>query len=208
MRKLLLILFAFLPMMVQAQKISRPETIRSTEFGTQKMMVVDSTFVLVIKTGYKPISVELGTKDKTLKILRFQYYIDLGKRYGFMHYIPLVFRKNFSAQVLKANMKIVGNCEYGLVLYKDKLPKFNNDGRMIFNCFDWIRDNVTPKVHPTQKPVPLLEELIRIFTDEGDVVIDPFAHIPLSENYRYSYCAAKVHHFRDTTKMIPANNVQ
>ena len=75
------------------------------------------------------------------------------------------------AQVLKANMKIVGNCEYGLVLYKDKLPKFNNDGQMIFNCFDWVRDNETPKVHPTQKPVPLLERLIEIFTDEGDVVI-------------------------------------
>lgn len=101
------------------------------------------------------------------------YYIDLGKRYGFMHYIPLVFRKNFSAQVLKANMKIVGNCEYGLVLYKDKLPKFNNDGRMIFNCLDWVRDTETPHVHPTQKPVPLLEKLIRIFTDENDVVIDP-----------------------------------
>ena len=104
-----------------------------------------------------------------------QYYIDLGRRYGFKHYIPLVFRKNFSAQVLKANMKIVGNCEYGLVLYKDKLPKFNNDGQMIFNCFDWVRDNETPKVHPTQKPVPLLERLIEIFTDKGDVVIDPCA---------------------------------
>lgn len=103
------------------------------------------------------------------------YYIELGKRYGFMHYIPLVFRKNFSAQVLKANMKIVGNCEYGLVLYKDKLPKFNNNGQMIFNCFDWVRDNVTPKVHPTQKPVPLLQRLIEIFTDKDDVVIDPCA---------------------------------
>ena len=104
-----------------------------------------------------------------------QYYIDLGKRYGFMHFIPLVFRKNFSAQVLKANMKIVGNCEYGLVLYKDKLPKFNNDGRMIFNCFDWVRDTDTPKVHPTQKPVQLLERLIEIFTDKDDVIIDPCA---------------------------------
>ena len=103
------------------------------------------------------------------------YYIELGERYGFKHYIPLVFRKNFSAQVLKANMKVVGNCEYGLILYKDKLPKFNNEGRMIFNCFDWPRDTMTPKVHPTQKPVPLLEELIRIFTDENDVVIDPCA---------------------------------
>lgn len=104
-----------------------------------------------------------------------QYYIDLGKRYGLMHYIPLIFRKNFSAQVLKANMKIVGNCEYGLVLYKDKLPKFNNEGRMIFNCFDWPRDTTTPKIHPTQKPVALLERLIQIFSDPDDVIIDPCA---------------------------------
>ena len=102
-------------------------------------------------------------------------FIELGKKYGLNKYINLVFRKDFSAQVLKANMKIVGNCEYGLVLYRDRLPKFNNDGRMIFNCFNWIRDNDTPKVHPTQKPVPLLERLIEIFTDKGDVVIDPCA---------------------------------
>lgn len=103
------------------------------------------------------------------------YYIELGQRYGLKRYIPLIFRKDFSAQVLKANMKIVGNCEYGLILYRDRLPKFNNDGRMIFNCFDWVRDNDTPKVHPTQKPVLLLERLIEIFTDKGDVVIDPCA---------------------------------
>ena len=36
-------------------------------------------------------------------------------------------------------------------------------------------DNFTPKVHPTQKPVPLLERLIEIFTDKDDVVIDPCA---------------------------------
>lgn len=65
-------------------------------------------------------------------------YIELGKKYGFNHYINLVFRKKSSAQVLKANMKVVGNCEYGLILYRDKLPKFNNDGQMIFNCFDWV----------------------------------------------------------------------
>ena len=103
------------------------------------------------------------------------YYIELGRRYGFMHYIPLVFRKKFSAQVLKANMKIVGNCEYGLVLYKDKLPKFNNDGAMVFNCFEWATDNETPKIHPTQKPKQLMKRLVEIFTDVGDVVIDPTA---------------------------------
>lgn len=103
------------------------------------------------------------------------YFIELAKRYGLNNYINLVFRKNFSAQVLKANMKIVGNCEYGLVLYRDRLPKFRNNGKMIFNCIDWPRDNVNEKIHPTQKPVELLEMLISIFTDPGDVVIDPVA---------------------------------
>lgn len=103
------------------------------------------------------------------------YLIELAKRYGLNNYINLVFRKNFSAQVLKANMKIVGNCEYGLLFYREKLPKFNNNGKMIFNCIDWERDENTEKLHPTQKPVKLLKKLIEIFTDEGDIVIDPCA---------------------------------
>ena len=82
--------------------------------------------------------------------------IEEGKKHGLVKSYPLVFIKNFSAQVLKANMKIVGATEYAVVLYRDKLPKFNGGG-------------------PTQKPVPLLERLIEIFTDEGDVVIDPCA---------------------------------
>ena len=79
-------------------------------------------------------------------------------------------------------MKIVGATEYAVVLYRDKLPKFNNmglDGKnhMIFNWFEWKRDNKKEyaKIHPTQKPVNVLKELIKIFTDEGDVVIDPVA---------------------------------
>jgi len=107
------------------------------------------------------------------------YFIELAKRYGLNKYINLVFRKNFSAQVLKANMKVVGNCEYGLILYRDKLPKFNNKGKMVFNCFDWERDDISSplirKIHPTQKPVKLLERIIELFTDEGDVIIDPCA---------------------------------
>lgn len=103
------------------------------------------------------------------------YLIDLARQYGLKRYINLVFRKNFSAQVLKANMKVVGNCEYGLILYRDRLPKFRNNGKMIFNCMDWPRDNENEKLHPTQKPVELLKRLIELFTDPGDVVIDPCA---------------------------------
>lgn len=102
--------------------------------------------------------------------------LEYGKRHGFKNYIPIVFVKNTSPQVLKANMKIVGATEYGLVLYRDKLPKFNNNGKMILNWFHWPKDPPCyPKIHPTQKPVRLIKRLIEIFTDPGDVVIDPCA---------------------------------
>lgn len=106
-----------------------------------------------------------------------QIVIEYAKKHGFKNHIPLVFVKNYSPQVLKANMRICGATEYGLILYRDKLPKFNNEGKMIFNWFEWKRDNAKqyPKIHPAQKPVSLLKRLIEIFTDEGDIVIDPVA---------------------------------
>lgn len=102
--------------------------------------------------------------------------IQYAEKHGFKKHIPLIFIKNFSAQVLKANMRVVGATEYALVLYREKLPKFNNNGKMIFNWFNWVKDIKTyPKIHPTQKPVNLLKQLITIFADPSDVVIDPVA---------------------------------
>lgn len=102
--------------------------------------------------------------------------IEEGKKHGLKHSYPLVFIKNFSAQVLKANMKIVGATEYAVVLYREKLPKFNGGGSMVFNWFNWGNDGKQiPKVHPTQKPICVLKRLIEIFTDIGDIVIDPVA---------------------------------
>jgi site-specific DNA-methyltransferase (adenine-specific) len=74
-----------------------------------------------------------------------------GKKYGFENSYPIFFIKNFSPQVLKANMRIVGATEFAIVLYRDKLPKFNNGrkiddetgkpirgtGHMVFNWFEW-----------------------------------------------------------------------
>ena len=40
----------------------------------------------------------------------------------------------------------------------------------------WEKDGKEiPKIHPSQKPVKVLKQLIEIFTDPGDVVIDPCA---------------------------------
>ena len=116
-----------------------------------------------------------------------QTVVEYGARYGFKKWFPIFFCKNYSAQVLKANMRIVGATEFAVVLYRDKLPKFNNGrrigedgkpirgtGRMVFDWFQWERDGKNvPKIHPTQKPVNVLKKLIEIFTDPGETVIDP-----------------------------------
>ena len=120
---------------------------------------------------------------------RIHIVIEKAAKNGFPNYIPLVFIKNYSPQVLKANMRVVGATEYALLFYQDKLPKFRNGlmvdengknirgtGHMVFNWFPWERDGKEiPKIHPTQKPVGLLKKLIETFTDPGDVVIDPCA---------------------------------
>lgn len=104
------------------------------------------------------------------------YFIELAKRYGFQHYKPLTFIKNYSPQVLKANMRVVGATEYALLFWRDKLPKFRNNGQMVFDWFPWERDSKDiPKIHTTQKPIKVLKRLIEVFTDPGDVVIDPCA---------------------------------
>lgn len=110
-----------------------------------------------------------------------------AKKHGFVNYIPLVFIKNYSPQVLKVNMRVVGATEYALLFYRGRLPKFRNGvqvdengknirgtGHMVFNWFSWERDGKdVPKIHPAQKSVRTLKKLIETFTDTEDVVIDP-----------------------------------
>lgn len=116
-----------------------------------------------------------------------QTLILAAKKQGFVNYTPLIFVKNYSPQVLKANMRVVGATEYALLFYRGRLPKFRNGaqldengktirgtGHMVFNWFTWEKDGKDiPKIHPAQKPVSVLKRLIEIFTDPGDVVIDP-----------------------------------
>lgn len=113
--------------------------------------------------------------------------IQAAAKQGFIHYIPLTFIKKSSPQALKANMRIVGATERALLFYRGYLPKFRNGaqyddngrairgtGHMVLDWFKYERDGKDiPKIHPAQKPVNLLKQLIEICTDPGDVVIDP-----------------------------------
>ena len=146
-------------------------------FDTDKSFKI-SEFLHYTSQMLKPEPKETWKAPCIIVFCEFEQQFELiqkAPQYWFKHYINLVFRKNFSAQVLKANMKVVWNCEYALILYREKLPKFNNHWKMVFNCFDWEKDTLTEKIHPTQKPINVLMNIIEIFTDKDDVIIDPCA---------------------------------
>ena len=166
-------------------KNGESELAKKSFFDTDKDFRV-AEFMHFVSTMLKKEPKEAGQAGCMIVFCSFEQQFMLmnkAKEYGFNHYINLVYKKNYSAQVLKSNMKIVGNCEYGMLFYREKLPKFNNNGKMIFNCVDipenccfiYLRDTETPKIHPTQKSIHTLKELIEVFTDPGDVVIDPCA---------------------------------
>ncbi len=150
---------------------------RSQFFDTDKDFKIANFFAFV-KRMLKPEPKEKGKAPALIVLCAFNQLgplIEVAKEHGFKTYNhPLVFIKNYSAEVLKANMRIVGACEYGLVFYREKLPKFNNGGKMIYNWMEYKAEKGN-KIHPTQKPLSLLKTLIEIFSDEGDVIIDPVA---------------------------------
>lgn len=188
---------------------------KSSFFNTDNDFRV-AEFMHFVNTMLKKEPKERGQAGCMIVFCEFEQQfmlIEKGKEYGFPNYINLVFRKNYSPQVLKANMKVVGNCEYAVLLYRDKLPKFRNDGKMIFNCMDYKMDTETPKIHPTQKSIHVLRNLIEIFTDVGDVVIDPVAGsgvtlLAAEQMGRRSYGFEIEKKFVDGFNEKLANNVQ
>jgi len=67
----------------------------------------------------------------------------------------------------------------------------------------WIRDK--SKLHPTQKPLAMFEWLVRTYSDEGDLVIDPFAGsgttLLAAQNLKREYLGAeKLDKYREIIK--------
>ncbi|MXW42252.1 MAG: site-specific DNA-methyltransferase [Acidimicrobiia bacterium] len=56
-----------------------------------------------------------------------------------------------------------------------KRPGTKFNGHAVHNVFTHKSPSPQQRIHPTQKPVPLLSEFIDLFSDSGDLVLDPFA---------------------------------
>ena len=69
----------------------------------------------------------------------------------------------------------VTSCEFALWATKGKGWTFNRQRNTYENTiFTYPIVNKKERIHPTQKPVKLMEDIIKIHTKENDLILDPF----------------------------------
>lgn len=85
---------------------------------------------------------------------------------GFNIFKTLIWAKNTAI----TNMYYMDSHEYIIFARKGKAKKINNCGTKSVLEFD----NPRNKLHPTEKPVELIDVLIKNSSNEGDLVFDPF----------------------------------
>jgi site-specific DNA-methyltransferase (adenine-specific) len=85
---------------------------------------------------------------------------------GFNIYKTLIWAKNSPI----TNMYYMDSHEYIVFCRKGKAKRINNCGtKSVLNI-----DNPRNKVHPTEKPIELMEIFINNSSNEGEIVLDPF----------------------------------
>lgn len=73
-------------------------------------------------------------------------------------------------KVSKAEHKV--GCKETLDYGKHKLTNYDSTERYPKSIWKFPKDTQTVALHPTQKPVALIEELIKTYTNEKDIVLD------------------------------------
>lgn len=89
------------------------------------------------------------------------------EKVGFTYQNLLVWNKGNATP----NKWYMNQCEFILMLRKGKAKNIHNMGTTTLLC---IKNIIGKKVHPTEKPVELMELLINNSTEAGGIVLDPF----------------------------------
>ena len=93
-------------------------------------------------------------------------FLRAGREAGFRLHNILVWKKN----TVIVNRWYGKDAEFTLYFFKGRARKINNlSSKMVFEA-----TNPRNKLHPTEKPVSLIEQYVLNSSQPGDLVIDPF----------------------------------
>ena len=97
-------------------------------------------------------------------------YLDILGDHKFNSLVPMVWKKT-NPVPFNHKYKPINSWE-ALVAGKRPGTKFN--GHAVHNVFTCKSPSPQQRIHPTQKPLALMREFVRLFSNEGDLVLDPF----------------------------------
>ena len=98
-------------------------------------------------------------------------YCDILNDHKFVAVGPMVWQKTNPVPFNHKYKPI--NAWEALVVGKRPGTAFN--GELVHNVFLYKSPSPQQRIHPTQKPLPLIAEFIRLFSSQGNLVFDPFA---------------------------------
>ncbi len=118
-----------------------------------------------------------GSMIVFMAIIKVESVIKIAERHGFYYKTTGIWHK-LNPMPRNMNLHFVNSTEAWIYFtYKTKTGTFNNNGDVIHDFVETaltVRSEKTYGKHPTQKPIQLMEHFIKILSNKGDLVIDPF----------------------------------
>lgn len=118
-----------------------------------------------------------GSMIVFMSIIKVETIIKLATKYGFYYKTTGIWHK-LNPMPRNMNLHFINSTEAWIYfVYKKHTGVFNNNNKAIHDFFETA---ITPAgerkygKHPTQKPIILLEKMILLLTNKGDIVYDPF----------------------------------
>lgn len=118
-----------------------------------------------------------GSMIVFMAIIKVESIIHLAEKHGFYYKTTGIWHKT-NPMPRNMNLHFINSTEAWIYFtYGARTGTFNNNGKAIHDFFE---TSITPSgervfgKHPTQKPIVLLSEMVKILSNEGDLVYDPF----------------------------------
>lgn len=143
------------------------------------------TFYVMTSTQFMPFF-DLYLREKLTILSRLIWYYDSSgvqaKNYYGSMYEPILFcvkdKNNYTFNSEAILVEAKTGAKRGLIDYRKNPPQPYNTEKVPGNVWEFARVRYRMdeyENHPTQKPIALLERIIKASSNEGDLILDPFS---------------------------------
>jgi DNA modification methylase len=110
-------------------------------------------------------------------IIKAETVINIAQKHGFYYKTTGIWHKT-NPMPRNMNLHFINSTESWIYFINDgRTGTFNNNGKAIHDFYESGGIGMGEKKdgkHPTQKPIALMEHFVKLLSNEGDTILDPF----------------------------------